>query len=275
MNDEVASRLTRELGVPVLLKGPEFSGDRPGGVNRLAKVALTATNISQSFSAESSMEISAAIIDQEQLPRTAVVYGKSRGAMIGGKKYPYAEDRGISVVHYRLIDPCVGKRALTNPADVLRYGVWPVIDIAQSLPSFAKFALQGNLKTRAKTVETDVAYLTGMVVGTLPSLLSGESMSDRIPLHKGVSLVHMSHNSIADTEEYLEQFKHHDNFDHHEVKDTHMGGIVLPRNINRTVRHLDEFANEFEAAGGDERLITWSNVHNNPKRDAAQARAVA
>lgn len=266
LNDEVAMRLVREIGVPVLLKGPEFSALASNGVCRLAKVALAATNISQSFSAESSMEISAQIVHDEGLPTTAVVYGKSRGAMIGGKKHPYASDRGINIVHYRLIDPCVGERALGDALDTLKYAAWPVTDMAKSLPSFARFALEGSLRSRARTVETSLAYLTGMFAGTIPSLLSGETMGDKIPLYKGVSLVHMANNPIADTDAYLEQFQHHLHFDHHEVHDTHMGGIVLPRNIRRTVRHLTDFAREYAAASGDEFMINWQNVHNNPKR---------
>lgn len=266
LNDEVAARLVEEIGVPVILKGPEFSGESGAGLGRLASVALAATNISQSFSAETSMAISAEIVDFENLPRRTVVYGKSRGAMVGGKKYPYAHDREIDVIHYRLIDPCVGRRALEGPADVLRYGIWPASDLMQSLPSFAKFALEGKLKARARTIETSPSYLTGMLLGAVPSLLSGETTGDCIPLHKGVSLVHMANNPIADTADYLQQFSHHPNFDHHEVSDTHMGGIVLPRNIRRTVRHLKDFGSAFDQAGGDEAQIDWTSVHNNPQK---------
>lgn len=266
LNDEVASRLVREIGVPVILKGPEFSATRDVNAKKLASIALAATNVSQSFSAETSMAMSAEIIEREDLPRTAVVYGKSRGAMIGGKKYPYAIDRDINIVHYRLIDPCIGRRAFESATDVLRFGVWPMTDVAKSLPSFAKFALEGRLRERARTIETNAAYIAGMVLGTVPSLLSGESMGDKIPVHKGVSLVHMSNNPIADTIDYLRQFEQHTNFDHHEVRNTHIGGIVLPRNIRRTVRHLTDFSAEFSLVGGDEMKIDWSKVHNNPKK---------
>ncbi len=275
LNDEVAMRLVQEIGVPVILKGPEFSAAKSDGVRRLAKAALAATNISQSFSAESSMEISAQIVHDEGLPTTAVVYGKSRGAMIGGKKHSYANERGINVVHYRLIDPCVGERALGNIGDTIKYAAWPATDMAKSLPSFARFALEGNLRSRARTVETSLAYLTGMVAGTIPSLLAGEAMGSRIPLEKGVSLVHMASNPIADTEAYLEQFKDHKNFDHHEIHDTHIGGIILPRNIRRTVRHLNDFAREYESAGGDEIRINWAKVHNNPKSLDTSAGSIA
>jgi hypothetical protein len=269
LNDEVAARLVEEIGVPVIVKGPEFSGNKRSGPRRLASVALAALNISQSFSAETSMAISAEIIERNSLPSTAVVYGKSRGAMIGGKKYPYAHDRDIDIIHYRLIDPCVGVRAFESPADIVRYGVWPAADFTQSLPSFAKFALEGKLRQRAKTIETNPAYVTGMIIGTVPSLLSGESMANRIPLHKGTSLVHMANNPIADTDEYLRQFVHHRNFDHHEISDCHIGGIILPRNIRRTVRHLKDFSIEFDAARGNEMNIDWDKVHNNPKKLSA------
>lgn len=275
LNDEVATRLVEEIGVPVILKGPEFSSSKRTGAARLANVAIAATNISQSFSAENSMAISARIIEQEHLPTTAVVYGKSRGAMVGGKKYSYAKERGVDVIHYRLIDPCVGQRAFENPADILRYGVWPVADLMQSIPSFAKFALEGKLRSRAKTIETDLAYVMGMMVGALPSLLSGEPMGGRIPLHKGVSLVHMGNNPIADTKEYLRQFEYHSNFDHHEVADTHIGGIILPRNIRRTLRHLKDFSKEYELARGDETKINWASVHNNPTKAAIEVTRAA
>lgn len=275
LNDEVAARLLREVGVPVLLKGPEFSGGKYTGLRGMGRVALASSNVSQSFSAETSMAISAEILAlNPHVSPMAAVYGKSRGAMIGGKKYPYAHDVGINIVHYRLIDPCVGKRALENVTDIMRYGAWPASDLLRSLPSFARFALEGNLRARARTVETSPAYVAGMVLGTVPSLLSGESMGNRIPLHKGVSLVHMASNPIADTIEYLEQFKHHKHFDHHEIPDTHIGGIVLPRNIARSVRHFKEFGAEFDRAAGNERLIEWDKVHNNPhKADIATIHA--
>ncbi len=266
LNDEVAIRLTEELGVGVILKGPEFSAMRKIGLRRLASVALASTNISQSFSAENSMAISAEIVEREGLPRKAVVYGKSRGAMIGGKKYPYAIDRDINIVHYRLIDPCIGQRAFENPADVLRFATWPASDMIQSIPSFAKFALEGKLRSRARTLEVSPAYLAGMVLGTVPSLLSGESMGNRIPLNKGVSVMHMAGNPIADIDEYMQQFAQHANFDHHQIPDNHIGGIVLPRNIRRSVRHLRDFGEEFEVAQGDEARINWVRVHNNPKK---------
>ncbi len=275
LNDEVAARLLREVGVPVLLKGPEFSGGKQTGLRGLGRVALASSNVSQSFSAETSMAITEKILAlNPHVPSTAAVYGKSRGAMIGGKKYPYAHDAGINVVHYRLIDPCVGKRALEGVGDIMRYGAWPASDLLRSVPSFARFALEGNLRARARTVETSSAYLAGMVLGTVPSLLSGEAMGNRIPVHKGVSLVHMASNPIADTAEYLEQFKQHLHFDHHEIPDTHIGGIVLPRNIARSVRHFKEFGAEFDRAAGDEHLINWDKVHNNPnKLDTTQTYA--
>jgi hypothetical protein len=266
LNDEVAARLVREIGVPVILKGPEFSAVKDKNICRLAKVALAATNISQSLSAEVSMEISALIIDSEGLPDTAVVYGKSRGAMVGGKKYPYAKDRGIQIIHYRLIDPCIGKRALASPHDVLRYGLWPVTDMARSIPAFARFALEGNLRQRIKTVERSPAHAIGMVVGTIPSLLSGETMGDRVPLHKGVSIAQMMNNPIADAKDYRAQFSEHVNYDYDDIKGPHIGGIILPRNIHRTVRHMKDLAAEFERANGDEWQINWDNVHNNPHR---------
>ena len=84
----------------------------------------------------------------------------------------------------------------------------------------------------------------------------------------------MASNPIADTNEYLEQFKHHKHFDHHEIPDTHIGGIVLPRNIARSVRHFKEFGAEFDRAAGNERLIDWDKVHNNPhKADTTRIRA--
>lgn len=275
LNDEVAQRLVKEIGVPVILKGPEFSAIKDNSIRRLAKVAMAATNISQSFSAEVSMEISALIAESEALPSAAVVYGKSRAAMIGGKKYPYAIDRNINVVHYRLIDPCVGKRALAHPKDVLRYGLWPATDMARSLPSFARFALEGNLRQRIKTVERSPAYAIGMITGTIPSMLSGETMGDRVPLYKGVSLVQMTNNPIADREDYLGQFSEHTNFDYHHIEGCHIGGIVLPRNIRRTVRHLKDFTAEFERAGGDERQIKWKDVHMNPNKTKTNVSDIA
>lgn len=269
LNDEVASRLVREIGVPVMLKGPEFSSDKKVSLCRLARVAFAAANISQSFSAESSMEISRRMLaDNPTVSSNAVVYGKSRGGMIGGKKYSYAQERGVNVIHYRLIDPSVGKRALENPSDVVRYGVWPVMDIAKSLPSFAVFALEGKLRERAKTIETNLAYVAGMVTGAVPSMLSGEDMGRRIPLDKGVSLVRMTNNLIADSEEYLQQFESHVNFDYHDIPHTHAGGIILPRNIRRTVRHFKDFSTAYDEAAGDETKIDWGKVHDNPKKAA-------
>ena len=267
LNDEVAARLTEEVGVPVILKGPEFSGNRKKRPQQLASVALAATNISQSFSAENSMAISdELLLRNPNIPRTAVAYGKSRGAMVGGKKHPYAVDRDINILHYRLIDPCIGRRALGNPGDLLRIGVWPATDMMKSVPAFAKFALEGKLGQRAKTIETNLGYVAGMLVGTIPSLLSGEEIGRRIPLHKGISLMHMANNPIADTDFYLQQFAWHKNFDNHPVPDTHIGGIILPRNIRRTVRHFREFGAEFERVGENEQLINWDTVHNNPKK---------
>ncbi|HEY0965131.1 MAG TPA: hypothetical protein VGE13_01500, partial [Candidatus Saccharimonadales bacterium] len=40
LNDEVATRLVREIGVPVILKGPEFSTVNSNSIRHLAKVAL-------------------------------------------------------------------------------------------------------------------------------------------------------------------------------------------------------------------------------------------
>jgi hypothetical protein len=261
LNADVAERIMHEVGVPVLLKGPEFSASHGKGPLRLAKTALDATNISQSFSAETSMAISERIISDADIDPVALVYGKSRGAMLGSKKYTYAKERGIEIPHYRLIDPCIGDRALDSPIDALRYATWIPRELIGSVPSFAKFALEGNLRSRAKTVETNMHYITGMIAGTVPSLLSGEPMAARIPKRKGVSLVHMDSNPIADTEQHLEEFVGHDNFDHQSYRNTHIGGIILARNIGHTVHHMQRFGESYQAAGHDEAKVNYDYVH--------------
>jgi hypothetical protein len=266
LNCEVAERLMKELGVPVLLKGPESGAKQSKQIGSLVSTALASLHISQSFTAELSMALTERIALDENLPPTAAVYGKSRGAMVGGKKHSYARERGVDVIHYRLVDPVAGRRALESPGDVLRYVTWPAVDMARSLPSFARFALEGNLRARLGTVETNPHYLIGMTVGTIPSLLSGEEIGWRIPIDKGISLMHMKGNPIADTPEYLVQFADHSNFDNHERHEAHMGGIVLPRNIRRSVRHFKDFGNEFEAAGYDDSQVNWANVHRNPHK---------
>jgi hypothetical protein len=275
LNCEVAERLMQELQVPVILKGPESGMHQDSSVSSLVSTVLASLHISQSFTAEMSMAITERIMADYDLPEYAAVYGKSRGAMVGGKKHSYANDRGIQIVHYRLVDPCVGKRALGSSADVLRYLAWPSTDMVRSLPSFAKFALEGNLRARAKTVANDKLALITMVAGTIPSLLSGEEIGWRVPTDKGVSLMHMADNPIADTPEYLEQFAGHRNFDNHERYGAHIGGIVLPRNIRRSLRHFHDFGDEFESAGYDPQQIKWANVHKNPKKPLTEVPPVA
>ena len=268
LNSEVAERLMKELNVPVLLKGPEFSGSKDCSISSLVSTALAAVNISQSFTAEMSMVITEAIAEQYDLPENVFVYGKSRGAMLGGKKHSYAQSRDLNILGYRLIDPCIGKRAFESAGDTIRYGIWIPTDMARSVPSFVRFALEGKLRSRTKTIETDAHHLVAMLAGTVPSLLSGEEMGWRIALDKGISLLHMQDNQIADTPQYLKQFANHRNFDSHRRRDAHMGGIVLPRNIRRSLRFFTDFGTEYDRAGYQESQIDWIKVHNNPQKQS-------
>lgn len=179
-NDRIAEIIMKELGVSVVLIGPEFSAFEPtviGAETDLRGIASLSTGISLAQSAEASASIYTTLKKDEPylgLKDKVLDGGESRGAMIAQIRRAYLECFGSMSIASDLTDPNMHERAFQKFADTIRLIKWPVREVLGAAAVGVSHAANGELKYMNGTIPLDMRYVIGATVGTGPALFSGE-----------------------------------------------------------------------------------------------------
>ncbi|HCR55543.1 TPA: hypothetical protein DIV49_01090 [Candidatus Saccharibacteria bacterium] len=260
-NDDLASLLMRELGVSVVLVGPEYSTQQSGCLldpRRLAKVAFTTLNIPQALSAESSVEITAALADHHDLQRQIVKLGESRGGMVSMAVHPYARTRELGYIYYDLTDPCVAERLFEEPKDVLDLAKFSLYESIGAAKVGLKLAKEQALRQKAGTIPLQPEFLAGATLATSRAIASGEAgqFPSWMPHDSAVHLLSMLKNTMSSAEAWPEKFANHTNFAHLTLHEMHFGlaDPSVPRHLIGRVAALGDAL----LAGGP---IDYRKVH--------------
>lgn len=264
-NNRIAEIFMQEIGVPVVVVGPEYSttqGRLPRELARLAQTAMGSTSISLSRSAEGSMAIASHLAAEHELPRSIVKVGESRGAMLAMGERPYAEANDLEILYYDVTDPCVAQRVLQQRGDVLKLARWPLKEAVGSLAVAAALLPHGGLTHKIGTVSTNPNFLVAAMMGVGPALLSGEAgeFPYRVPTDAGIHIVNFKRNTMADASVWREKFEMHENFELVELKGPHMG-LAYPSVQRHVVERIKRFDEEFLRQGGQLQAVDWQNVY--------------
>lgn len=273
-NDMLAENFMKELGVNVMVIGPEFSGAEPkkvDGAMGLGKIAM----MSSGFSLMKSGEAAAEIYDYMrreypgyELRDDVIAAGESRGAMIEEIRRLYMKLRGINVLHSDLTDPNVSKQALQTFEDCLRTLQWPVVEGVGVLAVAAALAKKGVLHREIGTVPLSLRYMVGATLGTGPALLSGEegTFASYTSLTHPQHIINSTQNSLAHVEHRQENYKDHFNTTIVPLDICHLG-LGFPSIQARVIDRTHEIGARQLASPADH--IVWSEVHANGRGLAA------
>lgn len=264
-NNRIAEIFMQEIGAPVVVVGPEYSTTRgrlPYELARLAQTAMGSTGISLSRSAEGSMAIADYLAKEHDLPRSVVKVGESRGAMLAMGERPYAEANDLEILYYDVTDPCVARRALQRPGDLLKIARWPAKEAIGSLAVAAALLPHGGLTHKIGTVSTNPNFLVAATVGVGPALLSGEAgeFPHRVPTDAGIHIVNFKNNSMADSRLWREKFEAHQNFELVELNGPHLG-LAYPSVQRHVVERIKRFEAELMRQDGNLSAVDWRNVY--------------
>lgn len=230
-NDMIAETFMKELGVSVVVIGPEFSAAEPrkiGAEMKLGRLAAISAGFSLMKSGEASAEIYSELLEaypEYHLKSEVIGVGESRAAMIEQVRRLYMRLKGIETVHSDITDPSVNEQALRSGADVLDIARWPMRELMGSLAVGMARLKRGDLHREIGTVPIDHRYLIGAVVGTGPALLSGEEgmFADLTALSHPQHIVNFNLNSMAHTAQRQDRYALHYNSTEIELNGCHLG----------------------------------------------------
>jgi hypothetical protein len=230
-NDMIAETFMKELGVSVVVIGPEYTAAEPkniGAEMNLGRLATMSAGFSLMKSAEASAEIYSELLEahpEYDLKRSVIGAGESRAAMIEQVRRLFMRLKGIETVHSDITDPAVNEQAMKDFGDVIKLLKFPGREIMGSLAVAMARMKRGDLHREFGTVPLNPRYLTGAVIGTGPALLSGEEgmFADLTPLSHPQHIVNFNHNSMADTARRQERYALHYNSTEIELNGCHLG----------------------------------------------------
>lgn len=264
-NDDVAKRFMKEIGAPVVLVGPEYSGKKDS-IMQLGATALGSLKVSQARLAQESMAIGAALADQYGLATNVVKVGESRGAMLAQAQWPYAKMHGLDIVYMDITDPCLAKRILGSPQEVLSLARWPVNEGLSLANIGSKLVKDGSALRKLGTVSLNPHNLTGALLGTGRALFSGEAggFPALVPHTVGVHMVSLKHNTMADHELWRQLYSNHPAFNQVVLRDAHLGLVdpSIPRHI---IERIKKFGAEFLRVDQQLSRMQYGNVHMKDK----------
>lgn len=274
-NDRIAEIFMKELGITVVLVGPEFSAAEPkliGAEMKLGKVACLSTATSVSKLGEASAFIYEHL--QKEYPHlnlssNVVGAGESRGAIIEEIRKLYLSLLGLNPLYSDITDPVISEQALTSAKNTLKLLRWPIREGLGALAVGAALFKKGDLHRELDTLPADVRQMIGALVGSGPALLSGEEGE----FHNYTALVYPQHivnfrsNTIADTNLRRNKYKHHSLTDIVELNGCHIG-LGYPSVQRHVVDRAHGLGSEMIAADGNVKRVNWNKVHMKDKGDS-------
>ena len=230
-NDMIAETFMKELGVSVVVVGPEFSSADPktiGAETKLGRLAAMSAGFSLMRSGEASANIYSQLLSDRpdyRLENSIIGAGESRAAMIEQIRRFYMTLNGVSTLHSDITDPNVSQQALRSFEDVVNLLRWPVREAMGSLAVGAALLKRGDLHREIGTVPINQRYLVGATIGMGPALLSGEegTFADFTPKSHPQHVVNFNRNSMAHTDLRRERYAEHFNTTIIELNGCHLG----------------------------------------------------
>lgn len=263
-NDKIAETFMKELGVSVVVVGPEFTAahaDEIGAEMKLGKLAAMCTGFSQMRSMEASAEIYETLRANKSyygLESDVIGVGESRGAMGEQIRRLYMKLLGIDTVHSDITDPCVSKQALQSKGDVLELLQWPIREAMSAVAVGAALLRSGDLRRQIDTVPLTARYHLGALLGTGPALLSGEEgmFADYTPLDHPQHITNFKSNSMAHTDDRRSNYENHNNTTIVELGGCHLG-LAYPSVQRRIINRSHEIGRHL-AIGVP---LDWQSIH--------------
>jgi hypothetical protein len=230
-NDMIAETFMKELGVSVVVVGPEYSAAQPkkiGAEMNLGRLATMSAGFSLMKSAEASAEIYSEIREthpEYDLKDSVIGAGESRAAMMEQVRRLFMRLKGIQTVHSDITDPAVSEQAMKDFGDMIKLAKFPGREIMGALAVGMARMKHGDLHREFGTVPLSPRYLIGAVLGTGPALLSGEEgmFAALTPRWHPQHVVNFNHNSMADTAQRQERYAEHYNSTEIELNGCHLG----------------------------------------------------
>lgn len=265
-NDMLAETFMKELGVSVMVIGPEFSADEPkkvGAATKLGKIAALSAGFSLMKSGEASAEIYDYMLrnyPEYNLQQDVIGAGESRGAMIEEIRRLYMMLKGINVLHSDLTDPNVSKQALQTMEDCLQTLQWPVVEGVGVLAVAAALAKKGVLHREIGTVPMNLRFMLGATLGMGPALLSGEEgmFADYTPLTHPQHIINSTRNNMAHVEQRQQNYKDHTNTTIIPLDICHLG-LGFPSIQARVIDRSHEIGKMQLVSSTDHEL--WKKIH--------------
>lgn len=273
-NDMLAETFMKELGVGVVVIGPEFSAAEPQKVSGEMKLGNLAM-MSAGFSLMKSGEASAKIYDylqseypEYELMNEVVAAGESRGAMIEEIRRLYMSLLGINVVHSDLTDPNVSKRGLQNLEDVVDTLKWPIREGIGVTAVALALAKKGVLHREIGTVPVSKRYLVGATLGTGPAIISGEEglFAGYTPLGHPQHIINSTQNTMAHVHERQQNYSEHFNTTIVPLDICHLG-LGFPSIQARVIDRTHEIGRQQLVSSADRAI--WKQIHANGHELAA------
>lgn len=230
-NDMIAETFMKELGISVVVVGPEYSAAQPkkiGAEMNLGRVATMSAGFSLMKSAEASAEIYSEIREahpEYDLKDSVIGAGESRAAMMEQVRRLFMRLKGIQTVHSDITDPAVSEQAMKDFGDMIKLAKFPGREVMGALAVGMARMKHGDLHREFGTVPLNPRYLIGAVLGTGPALLSGEEgmFAALTPRWHPQHVVNFNHNSMADTAQRQERYAQHYNSTEIELNGCHLG----------------------------------------------------
>lgn len=179
-------RIASEAGLAVIQVGAEYSGDSVRSVTtpvRLAKAVMSAPAISLAKTAQAEELIIAEMCERHNLPRNQVAHGDSRDSVTTLAQPAYASLHDMNVAY---IDPkaLVMHDQLSSVVDIAKVLRWLGREAVVGSTVLMQLATENDLLRLSGTPTRDLRELTGLFVGTLPALFSGEAgvLAQSMPL---------------------------------------------------------------------------------------------
>ena len=273
-NDRIAEIFMKELGVTIVVVGPEFSADKPkliGAETKLGKIACLSATVSLSKHGEASAFIYDHLRTTHphlELSENVGGVGESRAAMIEEIRRLYTHLLGLNPVYSDITDPVINEQALTSAKNALQLFSWPVLEGPGALAVGLALLKKGDLHREIDTVPASLRYGVGALVGSGPALLSGEEgeFHNTTPLGHPQHIVNMRGNTIADTEMRMRKYGHHYLTDNVILRGSHIG-LGYPSVQGHVVDRYHSLGTQLLVVGDQIGKVNWDRVHMKDKGD--------